>query len=56
MNLTHRNLAEISGLTRVTVTKALSLYRQQGYLIKEGSDELMIREALPLLQRSPTRS
>jgi hypothetical protein len=56
MNLTHRNLAEISGLTRVTVTKALSLYRQQGYLIKEGRDELMIREALPLLQRSPTRS
>lgn len=56
MNLTHRNLAEISGLTRVTVTKAVSLFRQQSYLIKEGSDELMLREALPLLQRSQTRS
>lgn len=56
MNLTHRNLAEISGLTRVTVTKALSFYRQQGYLIKEGSDELMLREALPFLQRGQAKS
>ena len=51
MNLTHRRLAEISGLTRVTVTKAISHYREQGYLIKEGSDELLLREAIPLLQR-----
>lgn len=51
MNLTHRHLAEISGLTRVTVTKAISHYRQAGYLIKEGSDELLLREALPNLQR-----
>ncbi len=51
MNLTHRLLAEISGLTRVTVTKAISHDRQAGYLIKEGSDELLLREALPILQR-----
>lgn len=51
MNLTHRNLAEISGLTRVTVTKAISHFRQAGYLIEEGSDALLIRDAMKLLQR-----
>lgn len=51
MNLTHRQLAEISGLTRVTVTKAISHFRQEGYLLKDGSDELLLREALPHLQR-----
>jgi CRP-like cAMP-binding protein len=52
MNLTHRHMAEIAGLTRVTVTKAMSHFRQQRYLIKEGCDELLLREAVPLLQRS----
>ncbi|MEB3270405.1 MAG: Crp/Fnr family transcriptional regulator [Synechococcus sp.] len=52
LNLTHRHLAEISGLTRVTVTKALSLFRQKGYLLKQGSDELLLPEALPHLQRN----
>ena len=51
MNLTHRHLAEISGLTRVTVTKAMSHFRQEGFLIKDGPDELLLREALPQLQR-----
>jgi hypothetical protein len=55
MNLTHRHLAEISGLTRVTVTKAMTHFRQQGYLIKEGDDDLLLREALPWLQRQGTR-
>jgi len=50
MNLTHRHLAEISGLTRVTVTKAISHFRQEGYLLKDGPDELLLREALPQLQ------
>lgn len=49
MNLTHRHLAEISGLTRVTVTKAISHFRQQGYLRKEGPDELLLHEALAQL-------
>lgn len=52
MNLTHRHLAEIAGLTRVTVTKAMSLYRQQGYLVKEGCDERLNPQALQQLQRS----
>ena len=60
MNLTHRCLAEISGLTRVTVTKAMSHFRQSGYLIQEGSDELLLREGLTQLQRGdetlPVRS
>lgn len=51
MNLTHRHLAAISGLTRVTVTKAISHFRQEGYLLKDGPDELLLREALPQLQR-----
>lgn len=50
MNLTHRHLGEISGLTRVTVTKAITHFRQQGYLLKEGDDELLLRQALPILQ------
>lgn len=43
MNLTHRNLAEISGSTRVTVTKALSRFRHDGRLVREGADELIVR-------------
>lgn len=46
MNLTHRNLAQISGLTRVTVTKALTHFRQAGLLKKEGSDELLHHDSL----------
>lgn len=42
MNLTHRHLAEIAGMTRVTVTKALSHYRQAGMMVREGNDELLI--------------
>lgn len=51
MNLTHRLLAELSGLTRVTVTKAMSHFRQEGFLVKDGPDELLLREALPRLNR-----
>lgn len=54
MNLTHRNLAEISGLTRVTVTKVLSHFRQAGYLQKEGSDELLHPDSLQHLRRRGT--
>lgn len=52
MNLTHRHLAQISGLTRVTVTKAISHFRQEGFLVKDGADELLLREALVQLQRA----
>jgi hypothetical protein len=42
MNLTHRHLADIAGTTRVTVTKALTRFRQEGSLLKEGADELLL--------------
>ncbi|MFN9646002.1 MAG: Crp/Fnr family transcriptional regulator [Cyanobacteriota bacterium] len=51
MNLTHRSLAEISGLTRVTVTKAISHFRQVGALVREGEDEWLLPEAWS--RRSP---
>jgi len=41
MNLTHRNLAEMTGLTRVTVTKALIHFRKEQRLCKQGNDELL---------------
>jgi CRP-like cAMP-binding protein len=41
MNLTHRHLGEISGLTRVTVTKALIRFRQEGRIARQGDDELL---------------
>jgi len=44
LNLTHRNLAEITGMTRVTVTKALIRFRQEGRLCKQGGQELLRRE------------
>jgi len=46
MNLTHRNLAEITGMTRVTITKALIRFRQEGILSKQGSDELLRTDRL----------
>jgi hypothetical protein len=45
MNLTHRNLADISGLTRVTVTKAMSQFRQAGTLVREGEDDWLFPRA-----------
>lgn len=39
----------------MTVTKAISLYRQAGYLLEEGPDQLLLPEALPNLQRDPCR-
>ena len=49
LNLTHQNLAEISGLTRVTVTKALSHFRKAGLLQKEGAEDLLLRGSLDAL-------
>jgi len=39
LNLTHQSLAELCGLTRVTVTKALSRYRENGTLQKLSPDD-----------------
>ena len=47
LNLTHQSLAELCGLTRVTVTKALSRYREIGTLQKLSPEDWFIpRSAL----------
>jgi len=42
MNLTHRSLADICGLTRVTVTKNLNRYKTLGLLQNIGEADLFI--------------
>ncbi len=43
-NLTHRQQAEIAGMTRVTVTQALSHYGQAEMMVRAGNDELLMGE------------
>ncbi len=42
LNLTHRALADLCGLTRVTVTKLLSRFRADGRLVAVGDCDLLI--------------
>lgn len=42
MNLTHRALADLCGLTRVTVTKMLNRYKSDGVLQQVSNDDLFI--------------
>lgn len=42
LNLTHRSLAELAGTTRVTVTKALARFRQNGHLLVTKHNDLLI--------------
>jgi CRP-like cAMP-binding protein len=42
LNLTHRGLADLCGLTRVTVTKILSRFRAIGQLRAIGDDDWLI--------------
>lgn len=41
MNLTHRQLAELASVSRVTVTKTLGHFRQQGWLSRAGTGDLI---------------
>lgn len=50
MNLTHRQLAEMASLSRVTVTKALGQFRQQGWLERDGALELLTPAGLQQFQ------
>ena len=50
MNLTHRQLAEFVGTSLVSITKALSRFRQEGQLIKDGRDELLLPALLERFQ------
>lgn len=48
MNLTHKSLAALSGLTRVTVTKSLNRFRTQGLIQHVGESDILIpRSSLP---------
>ncbi len=51
MNLTHRQLAEMASVSRVTVTKALGHFRQQGWLQRIGGQELLTHDGIALQQR-----
>lgn len=42
MHLTHKSLAEICGVTRVTVTKALNRYKSDGTLQQISKEDLFI--------------
>jgi CRP-like cAMP-binding protein len=42
MNLTHQALADLCGLTRVTVTKMLNRYKSDGVLQQVSKDDLFI--------------
>lgn len=51
MNLTHRQLAEMASVSRVTVTKSLGLFRQQGWIRPGESGEILVHHAVDLLMR-----
>ncbi len=41
--LTHQQLADIAGMTRVTVTKALSQFREAGLIHAQAGGALLLR-------------
>jgi CRP-like cAMP-binding protein len=45
MNLTHRHLADIAGMTRVTVTKSLTRFRSKGLVVKVSEADLLVPRA-----------
>jgi CRP-like cAMP-binding protein len=46
MNLTHKALAELCGLTRVTVTKLLNRFKTEGLLLQVSKDDFLIPSAV----------
>jgi CRP-like cAMP-binding protein len=50
MNLTHRQLAEMSSVSRVTVTKSLGQFRQRGWLQRVGELEVLSKAGISLFQ------
>jgi hypothetical protein len=51
MNLTHRQLAEMASVSRVTVTKALGQFRQQGWLKRVNESEVLSQDVMSLFQK-----
>ena len=56
MNLTHQDLADLCGLTRVTVTKNLNRYKALGILQPIGESDLLIPANASLAHGQPTRN
>jgi hypothetical protein len=50
MQLTHRQLAEMVGVSRVSVTKALGHFRQQGWLQQLGDREVLSMSGISRFQ------
>jgi CRP-like cAMP-binding protein len=50
MNLTHRQLAEMASVSRVTVTKSLAHFRQQGLLQRIGDVEILSMTGISLFR------
>ena len=50
MNLTHRQLAEMASMSRVTVTKALGHFRQQGWLHRVDGVEVLSKAGIAFFQ------
>ncbi|MDM7952833.1 MAG: Crp/Fnr family transcriptional regulator [Cyanobium sp. CZS 25K] len=53
MNLTHRHLADIAGMTRVTVTKALTRFRSKGQVVRVSEADLLVPRDTGLNAVSP---
>jgi hypothetical protein len=51
MNLTHRQLAEMASVSRVTVTKALGQFRQKGWLKRVKKSEVLSQEVMTRFRR-----
>jgi hypothetical protein len=49
MNLTHRQLAEMASVSRVTVTKSLGHFRQRGWLQRVGELEVLSKAGVALV-------
>lgn len=51
LNLTHRQLAEMASVSRVTVTKALGHFRQQGWLQRTGELDVLSEAGVAAVRR-----
>ena len=50
MKLTHNNLAMLTGMTRVTITRLLGKYKKHGFIIEQGDDYLIHNGAAAALR------
>lgn len=51
MKLTHNNLAMLTGMTRVTITRLIGKYKKHGFIVEQGDDYLIPAGAATALRR-----